>query len=464
MSRYQNLANTVIAARKANLDKNVITANKVQWSEPYPAYNPLYPYNNVTETDSGHALELDDTPGSERVALTHRTGTYFEVFPSGTKVEKITKSNYQIGMADDHLHVMGKVLVTIDSDVLIKTLGDVYLEVGNDMFANVSGDMKLGVGGALDIKAASVNFDVADDFTVVSGSDQFFTADGDINSSAGGSQFIGSGSATNIRAGGNFNADGSQIQLNGGASSSPTKGTVAGIPAPNARTTPNEVVVPPETAPVPLPGATAELDPFTGAAFVQQQFLTKQADGTLGQPSTVAPQPCNFDPTTRTFLSDPQQWNISDSGIALIQSFEGFAKVVSSDTVTAYPDPATGAQPYTIGYGSTQAAIGIPVTLGELISRATAADYLQLGINNEFLPALRHCITVGITQSMIDACLSLMYNIGASNFINSTLVKDINAQMWCAAGDQFLAWNKAAGQVLPGLTSRRVKERSVFLT
>lgn len=349
-----------------------MTANKVQWSEPYPAYNPLYPYNRVIETESGHAFELDDTPGSERVALSHRTGTFFEVFPSGTMVEKITKSNYQIVMSDDHLHVMGKVLMTVDSDVLVKTLGSVYMEVGNDLVANVSGDMKVSVGGALDFKADSVNFDIASDATIVSGGDQFFTADGDINASAGGDAKIGSGGDTNIKAGGNFNADGGEIQLNGGAAQSPTDGTAAGLPDPPAATTPNEFAVPPEPVPVPLQGPqVVQFDAETGQAYKQQQFLVKKGDGTLGQPTDVIPQPCNFDPKTRIFLNDQQSWTVSAAGVSLIQSFEGFGEVVSPNMVKAYPDPSPPLNPITvtIGYGTTGASIDRPVTLGEIISR-----------------------------------------------------------------------------------------------
>ena len=69
-----------------------------------------------------------------------------------------------------------------------------------------------------------------------------------------------------------------------------------------------------------------------------------------------------------------------------------------------------------------------------------------------------------LTQEMIDACLSLMYNIGGGNFQKSSVAKFINAKDWCSAGDAFLAWNKAAGKELPGLTKRRTAERTLFLS
>lgn len=43
------------------------------------AYNTEYPYNTTYTTKSGHAIELDDTPGHERVHIWHRSGCYEEI-------------------------------------------------------------------------------------------------------------------------------------------------------------------------------------------------------------------------------------------------------------------------------------------------------------------------------------------------------------------------------------------------
>jgi lysozyme len=90
-------------------------------------------------------------------------------------------------------------------------------------------------------------------------------------------------------------------------------------------------------------------------------------------------------------------------------------------------------------------------------------EYLAYAINKKFMPDLRRYVKIPLTQGMIDACLSLMYNIGGGNFGSSTLVKKLNAKDYCGAADQFLRWNKAAGKVLRGLTIRREKERELFL-
>lgn len=47
--------------------------------QPASDYATEYPYNTVTTTKSGHAIELDDTPGHERIHWWHRSGSYEEI-------------------------------------------------------------------------------------------------------------------------------------------------------------------------------------------------------------------------------------------------------------------------------------------------------------------------------------------------------------------------------------------------
>jgi hypothetical protein len=126
---------------------------------PSPSYGPQYPYNNVTESESGHSLEFDDTPGKERVELNHRTGTYFEIQPDGTKVEEIVKKNYKVVMSDDHVYIMGNAIVTVDSATRIRTKGDVTVEAGNNLNLKVAGNMSLTVSGDLAMKAKNIKME-----------------------------------------------------------------------------------------------------------------------------------------------------------------------------------------------------------------------------------------------------------------------------------------------------------------
>jgi hypothetical protein len=77
------------------------------WSEPITAYNAVSPYNIVHETESGHVVELDDTPGAERIHTYHRSGTFDEMHPDGSRVAKTVKDNYQITLADNNKTVLG---------------------------------------------------------------------------------------------------------------------------------------------------------------------------------------------------------------------------------------------------------------------------------------------------------------------------------------------------------------------
>ena len=59
----------------------------LSFQEPISPYNAQYPYNHVHQSESGHAIEIDDTPGSERLHWYHRSGSYREMGPKGNIVD-----------------------------------------------------------------------------------------------------------------------------------------------------------------------------------------------------------------------------------------------------------------------------------------------------------------------------------------------------------------------------------------
>lgn len=142
---------------------------------------------------------------------------------------------------------------------------------------------------------------------------------------------------------------------------------------------------------------------------------------------------------------------ISDDGIALIKRFEGCK-------LESYSDPATGGDPWTVGFGHT----GPEVIPGTQITEDQADAYLRADLER-FEKCVDKVLMVPVTQSQFDACVSLAFNIGCRNFQSSTLVKKLNAQDDIGAADQFLRWNMAAGKEILGLTRRRNAERDLFL-
>ena len=69
------------------------------WTEPESAantdYQPVYPYNNVTQTRSGHMFELDDTKGRERVRLQHRANTFIEMHRNTVRTVSVFRKIFQ---------------------------------------------------------------------------------------------------------------------------------------------------------------------------------------------------------------------------------------------------------------------------------------------------------------------------------------------------------------------------------
>ena len=68
--------------------------------EPASKYKARYPYNNTMTTRSGHLLEFDDTPGSERIQIFHKSGSYIEILPDGTIVTKSVKDHVQLAFGN----------------------------------------------------------------------------------------------------------------------------------------------------------------------------------------------------------------------------------------------------------------------------------------------------------------------------------------------------------------------------
>src|SRR5438067_4902133 len=135
----------------------------------------------------------------------------------------------------------------------------------------------------------------------------------------------------------------------------------------------------------------------------------------------------------------------------IIQQFEGCAKRRSDGSFEAYPDPGTGGDPWTIGWGSTGADIkkGLVWTQAQCDERF--AQHLA-----EFGEGVAAAIGgAPTTQHQFDAMVSFAYNVGLGNFRSSTLLKKHNAGDYAGAAAEFARWNKAAGKVLPGLTRRR---------
>jgi hypothetical protein len=150
------------AARNATRKREVKMAgrNGATWSQPESPYAAQYPYNKVFGGESGHALEIDDTPGAERLNFAHRSGTYDETGPDGTKVSRIVGDGYTIYDKDGYIliegqanvHVAGKCNVFIAGDTNLTMHGKASIDIHNDLDLNVGGHIAVTAGKGIFVR------------------------------------------------------------------------------------------------------------------------------------------------------------------------------------------------------------------------------------------------------------------------------------------------------------------------
>lgn len=140
LARNKKIENTIVQSKKDGVIKDIEGAlNSEKWTEPETPYDARYPKNHVTQTESGHVQEFDDTPKKERIHTYHKSGTFEEIHPDGSVVRKIVAKNYEIILNDDRILIRGKKIENIDQDAAIKIGGDLKIEVQGDAFVYVGG-------------------------------------------------------------------------------------------------------------------------------------------------------------------------------------------------------------------------------------------------------------------------------------------------------------------------------------
>ncbi len=114
--------------------------------EPKTDFGAQYPYNHVKETESGHIKEFDDTPGKERIHEYHRSGTFYEIHPDGSRVSKIVGNGYEIVHGNKQVRVRGNVNVFVDGDTNLYVRGDMNAQVDENLKFNVAKNIDFHAG------------------------------------------------------------------------------------------------------------------------------------------------------------------------------------------------------------------------------------------------------------------------------------------------------------------------------
>ena len=137
------------------------------------------------------------------------------------------------------------------------------------------------------------------------------------------------------------------------------------------------------------------------------------------------------------------------TGQALTKSFEGCRLVPYQDSANVWTD----------GYGNTHGV----VPHGPAITQAKADADLDKNLASAVY-TVNHYVAITLRQAEFNALVDFVFNVGAGNFSNSTLLRKLNAGDLAGAALQFERWDMAGGQHLAGLMRRRLAEKAAFLT
>lgn len=151
--------------------------------------------------------------------------------------------------------------------------------------------------------------------------------------------------------------------------------------------------------------------------------------------------------------------DIPTCGLDLIKRFEGCS-------LNAYPDPLTGAEPWTIGWGSTRDEQGKPFKRGDKITQDRADQLLSDQLANNYLPAIKKIpYYAEMSPEQVGALLSFAYNLGA-NFYGSpdftTISRKLFNKDWTTIPDALLLYRNVGSPVEEGLKRRRVAEGALW--
>ena len=138
---------------------------------------------------------------------------------------------------------------------------------------------------------------------------------------------------------------------------------------------------------------------------------------------------------------------LSAAGLLAIAGYEGYSEF-------AY-EPLPGDR-LTIGFGHTgDVRPGDKVDLKEALSLLDKdTRYAQNAVNRN--------VTILLSQNEFDALVSLVYNIGETQFRNSTLLRCLNKADFDCVHREWMRWKYFKGKPVKGLENRRARELAVF--
>lgn len=155
-------------------DKDDSYYEEKTWVEPYVGGDevamPIYPYNHVYESESGHVMEFDDTEGQRRYHRYHPSGSFEEVVDNGDRTVKIVGKDYEIVLDGKNIYIDGDLNLTVTGNKRELIKGNYHLEVEGETSFNLKQSLQTKVGQNQETevgKARSTNIGTDDNLGVM---------------------------------------------------------------------------------------------------------------------------------------------------------------------------------------------------------------------------------------------------------------------------------------------------------
>ena len=121
--------------------------------EPDSAYNAKYPYNKTITTEGGHSIEVDDTPGSERLHVYHKSGTYIEIDQTGQRATKVVDNDIEVVIKNKKVYIGGDCDITVLGNITVNGAKSVSVQAGRAIKLKAPGGVII-TEGSLSVKGA----------------------------------------------------------------------------------------------------------------------------------------------------------------------------------------------------------------------------------------------------------------------------------------------------------------------
>lgn len=132
-------------------DEQEPNTSPIMFLEPESSWASRYPYNNVTVTEGGHIIEIDDTPGQQRMHWQSASGIYSEWRPDASRVTKVPEDDFKFIGSDMNTEVSGNQNTNVMGAVQTYILGDSKITVASNGEWHIYGNNNIVIQGNQDV-------------------------------------------------------------------------------------------------------------------------------------------------------------------------------------------------------------------------------------------------------------------------------------------------------------------------